>query len=167
MFHPCPKTLFKQGVILGLRQFPLKPLFYSFSCFSLFWSQKTFLAKIDTVHENAPCFSLPDTNSVRQFYENTFFHVAHFWMTTFKNTIFIGFLAFSILSFFCFSVSNIEKTKQKCNFLFENLIGDVPTILQKKTFWHKLTLFVFINILKNTIKWGMYSEKHKKTWARL
>ena len=30
--------------------------FYSFSCFTLFWSKKKILAKTDSVHENARFF---------------------------------------------------------------------------------------------------------------
>ena len=59
--------------------------FYSVSCFALFWSKKN-LAKTDSVHENARFFSLPDTNSVRQFLLKIllFFDFSHFWMTTLK-----------------------------------------------------------------------------------
>ena len=43
-----------------------------------------------------------------------FCHFSHFWRTTFKNTIFIGFLGlFHFVFFFWFSVSNIKKTKTK------------------------------------------------------
>ena len=62
-------------------------------------------------------------------------------MTTLKNTIFIGFfLPFPFVLFFCFYFSNIKKDKnKKCKFLFENLIFDIPKILQKHyfgTMWH-------------------------------
>ena len=47
--------------------------FFSFSWFALFWSK---LAKTDSVHENA-FFSLPDTNSVRQFLLKILFLLFH------------------------------------------------------------------------------------------
>ena len=77
---------------------------------------KNFLAKTDSVHENARFFSLPDTNSVRQFLPKIhFFDFSHFCMTTSKNTIFIGFfgLFHFLFFFFCFYFSNIKKTKTK------------------------------------------------------
>ena len=59
-------------------------------------------------------------------------------MTTLKKPIFIGFFGlfhFIIFSFFCFCFPNIKKEKnKKCNFLFENLIFDIPQILQKHYF---------------------------------
>ena len=47
------------------------------------------LAKTDSVHENARFFSLPDTNSVKHFFEKSiFFDFSHFWMTTLKKHYF-------------------------------------------------------------------------------
>ena len=58
-------------------------------------------------------------------------------MTTSKKTIFIGFWAFSIFFFFFFLFLGLQHKKgknKKCNFLFENLIFDIPQILQKHYF---------------------------------
>ena len=103
------KHLFpKKGVIFVFFffcNFRWNPYFYSVSCFALFWSKKI-LAKTDSVHENARFFSLPDTNSVRQFLLKIhFFDFSHFWMTTLKKPIFIGFFGLFHFLFFLFSVS--------------------------------------------------------------
>ena len=62
-------------------------------------------------------FSLPDTHSVRQFLLKIhFWDFSHFWMTTAKKHIFIGFFClfhFVCFSFFCFYFSNIKKRQQK------------------------------------------------------
>ena len=48
----------------------------------------------------------------------------------------MAFSIFFFFSFFCFYFSNIKKEKnKKCNFLFENLIFDIPQILQKTLFY--------------------------------
>ena len=47
--------------------------------------------------------------------------------------------------------------EKKCNFLFENLIFDIPQIL-KKHYFDTVALFVFLKMPKNTIKMGS-SEK--------
>ena len=52
--------------------------------------------------------------------------------------------------------------KRKCNFLFENIIFDIPKILQKHYFgttWHYLCFF---NIPQNTIKTGKTVKTKKK-----
>ena len=141
--------------------FRWNPYFYSVSCFALFWSKKI-LAKTDSVHENARFFSLPDTNSVRQFLLKIhFFDVSHFWMTTFKNPIFIGFFGLFHLFFFFFLFLFLQHKKEKhkkCNFLFENLIFDNPKFA-KTLFWHTVTLFVLLKMPKNTIKLGKTAKK--------
>ena len=84
-------------------------------------------------------FSLPDTNSVNHFLLKIHF----FWFFTFlhdhlKKTYFYRvFLAFPILFFFFFLFLGLQHKKgknKKCNFLFENLIFDIPQILQKHYF---------------------------------
>ena len=48
-------------------------------------------------------------------------------------------------------------------FLFDNLIFDIPKILQKKTlFWHNVTLFVFSKIPKKHYKNGGETVEKKK-----
>ena len=59
-------------------------IFIVFLGLQCFWSQK-FLAKTDSVHENVRFFSLPDTNSVRQFLLKSMFPFCSFWMTTLKT----------------------------------------------------------------------------------
>ena len=89
--------------------FPLKPQFlWSFPVFTVmvpkhFWPRQIM------------CMKIPDKNSVRQFLikKNPFsLHFSLFWMTTLKTHFLKVFWPFSIL-FFCFSCSNIKKTKQK------------------------------------------------------
>ena len=116
-FNHVKKHLFaKKGVIFAFLQFLLKPLFYSVSCFTLFWSKKH-LAKTDSCNENARCYFPFLTQIVSaNFPKKSFFDFSHFWMTTLKKPIFIGFLGFFPFRFFplfCFSLSNIKKTKTK------------------------------------------------------
>ena len=50
-------------------------------------------------------------------------------------------------------------------FLFDNLIFDIPTVLQtKKLFWHNVTLFVFLSMPPKHYKMGENNET-KKTWT--
>ena len=135
-------TFFKEKVsFLVLGNFRRNPYFYSFSCFALFWSKKN-LAKTDSCNENALFFSLPDTNSVRQFWLKIhFYDFSHFWMTTLKKPIFIGFFCY----FLFFSVSFFQHKKEKnkkCNFLFENLIFDNPKFCKNTILTHNVTLLV-------------------------
>ena len=53
-----PKNTFFQKKVsfLVLGNFRWNHYFYSFSWFTLFWAQKNFLAKTDSVHENARFF---------------------------------------------------------------------------------------------------------------
>ena len=91
-------------------------------------------------------FSLPDTNSVRQFLLKIHFSdFSYFWMTTFKKKnyfyrVFWPF-PFCLFFFFLFLFLQQKDKNKKCNFLFENLIFDIPKILQKHyfgTMWHYL-----------------------------
>ena len=70
--HLFPKKV--SWLVLG--NFRWNHYFYSVSWFALFWAQKI-LAKTDTVHENARFFSLPDTNSVKQFLQKSIFLIFH------------------------------------------------------------------------------------------
>ena len=95
-FSHVKKTFFKETVsFLVLGNFRWNHYFYSFSWFTLFWSKKI-------VGQNRSCarkcafFSLPDTNSVRQFsLKIHFFLIFHIF----------GWPPFSILFVFLFSVS--------------------------------------------------------------
>ena len=60
-------TFFKEKVsFMVLGNFRWNHYFYSFPGLHCF-GPKNILAKTDSVHENARFFSLPDTNTVRQF----------------------------------------------------------------------------------------------------
>ena len=128
--------------------------FYSVSWFSLFWADKT-----DSVNENG-FFSLPDTNSVRQVLIKIHFFISPFLDDHLKKHYFLGFF---FLFFFClFLCLQHKKDKNKeCNFIFENLIFDIQTILQNDyfgTMWHYLC---FQTCPKNTLQMG----KTVKTWT--
>ena len=115
-FNHVKKHLFqRKGVIFDFGQFPLKPQFSSFCWFTLFWSKKI-LANTDSCNENARFFSLPDTNSVRQFLLKIHF----FWFFTFlddhlKNSIFIGFFAIFLFCFFFFLFLFLQHKKKEKN----------------------------------------------------
>ena len=83
----------------------------------LFWSKKHFWPKQIVCTKMRAFFSLPDTNSVRQFLLKIYFlGFFTFWMTTAKKTVFTGFWGlfhFVCFSFFCFYFSNVKKTKTK------------------------------------------------------
>ena len=116
------------------------------------------------MHENARFFSLPDTNSVRQFLLKIHFCAfSHFWMTTFKKSYFYRvFWPFFIFFFFFFLFLFFQHKKgknKKCNFLFENLIFDIPQILQKHYFDTLLHYLCFQKYPKNTIKMGKTVKK--------
>ena len=91
------------------------------------------------------------------------FFIFYFLDDRLKNTIFIGLcLPFpsSFVSFFLLLFLQHKKEKQKCKSLFENLIFDIPKILQKHyfgTMWHYLC---FQKYPQNTIKMG-------KQWKNL
>ena len=66
-FNHVKKHLFqRKGVIFGFGQFRWNHYFYSFSWFTLFWSKKNFGQNRSCARKCA-FFSLPDTNSARQF----------------------------------------------------------------------------------------------------
>ena len=84
-------------------------------------------------------------------------------MTTSKKTYFyriFGPFAFCLCFFFLFLFLQHKKDEnKKCNFLFENLIFDIPKILQKHyfdTMWHYLR---FQKCPKNIIKMGETVKK--------
>ena len=138
-------TFFKEKVsFLVLGNFRWNPDFYRFSWFTLFWSKKI-LTKTGSCNENARFFSLPDTNSVKQFLLKIYF----FWFFTFlddhlKKTLFFRFFCyfpFFFFSFFCSYFSNIKKNK-KCNFFSKTSFLITPNFA-KTLFWHTMTLFVF------------------------
>ena len=68
-FSTMSKNTFfpKKVSFLFFLQFPLKPLFLQCFLLCTVLVQKKILAKTDSCNENARFFSLPDTNSVRQF----------------------------------------------------------------------------------------------------
>ena len=86
-FSPMSKnTFFKEKVsFLVLGNFRWNHYFYSFSWFTLFWSKKHFWPK-QIVCTKMRFFSLPDTNSVRQFLLKIhFFDFSHFGWPLTKN----------------------------------------------------------------------------------
>ena len=147
-FSPMSKNSFFQKKVsfLVLANIRWNHYFYSFSCFTLFWSKKKFWPKQIVCTKMRVFFSLPDTNSVRQFLQkNPFFDFSYFWMTTLKKHYFyrvFWLFPFSFFLPFLFLYLQHKKVKnKKCNFLFENLIFDISKILQKHyfdTLWHYL-----------------------------
>ena len=96
-------------------------------------------------------------------------------MTTLKKPIFIGFFGlfhFLFFSFFLFLGLQHKKGKnKKCNFLFENLIFDIPQIenlifdipqICKNTI---LTHCDTICVSKNAQKHYKTGEKQQKSWT--
>ena len=79
-------------------------------------------------------------------------------MTTFKNTIFIGLLPFSIFFFFffCFYFSNIRKNKNAI-FFSKSSFWDPPNFA-KTLFWHNVTLFVLSKMPPKHYKLGKTSK---------
>ena len=114
--HPSQKHLFqKRGVIFCFGQFPLKPHFCSFSWFWLFWAKKV-LAQNNSVHENAPFFSLPDTNSVKRFLlKIKIFHFSHVGWPPYKTLFLWGSGAFArlLFSFLLFLFRQHKEDKNK------------------------------------------------------
>ena len=111
-------TFFKEKVsFLVLGNFRWNHYFYSFSWFTLFWSKKKFWPKQIVCTKMRVFFSLPDTNSVRQFLLKIhFFCFFTFLDDHLKKTYFyrvFGPFPFSFFSFFCFYFSNIKKEKTK------------------------------------------------------
>ena len=112
-------------------------------------------------------FSLPDTNSVRQFLQKIHFLIFHIFAWPPQKTLFfIGFLgSFPFFFFFLFLFLQHKKDKnKKCNFLFENLIFDIPKILQNHyvgTVWHYLCFQKYQKHYKN----GENSEKDESPHA--
>ena len=96
----------KKVSFLFFLQFPLKPLFIVFPALHCSGPKK-FWPKQNSVHENARFFSLPDTNSVRQFLLKI--HFFTFLNDHLKKPIFIGF--FGLFHFFSVSISPTQKTK--------------------------------------------------------
>ena len=84
-------TFFKKKVsFLLFDNLRWNPYFYSVFCFALFWSKKKFWPKQIVCTKMRVFFSLPDTNSVRQFLLKIHF----FWFFTFlddhlKKTLFL------------------------------------------------------------------------------
>ena len=112
---------------LFLGSFRLKDTFYSFSWFDCF-------GKIWGVHDNACFFSLPDTDSVRQFLLK--FHFCSFFSFLYGHLIYRALGQFHLAFFlFLFLFQQHTKTKTEKNyFLFENLIFVIPTIFRKHYF---------------------------------
>ena len=116
--------------------------------------QKHFWARTDSVHENARFFSLLDTNSVRQFWLKLHFSIfLSFGCLPRKHCFYRVVWPFSIF-IFCFSCSNIKIKNKKCNFIFENVIFDIPTILRNTILAQLDTMCVFLNMPQNTLNFG-------------
>ena len=116
------------------------PYFYSFSCFTLFWSKKKFWPK-QIVCTKMRVFSPFLTQIVSGNFckkKILFSDFSYFWITTLKKPYFYRvFFAFSLFFFLPFLFLYLQHKKgknKKCNFLFENLIFDIPKILQKHYF---------------------------------
>ena len=96
------------------------PIFIVFSALHCFGPKKIWPKQI--VATKMRFFSLPDTNSVRQFWLKIhFFDFSHFWMTTLKKPYlyrFFCYFPFFVFFFFLFLFSNIKKKKQKMPFSF-------------------------------------------------
>ena len=144
-------------------QFPLKPLFLL--CFLLYTVlvQKKFWPK-QIVATKMRVFCFPSWHKQCQaiFAKNPFFWFSQFWMTTFKNPIFIGFFGlfhFLFFSFFCFYFSNKKRKNQKCNFLFENIIFDNPKFCKNTILTHCDTICASKNAKKHYKTAGKNSKK--------
>ena len=161
--HPFPKKRCHFCFFAISAETPIFIVFPALHCFG----PKKILAKTDSVHENARFFSLPDTNSVRQFLLKIhFFDFSHFWMTTLKKTYFYRVFwsfPFSFFSFFLFLFLQHKKEKTK-NAIFSSKTSFLITQNFAKTlFWHTVTLFVF---LKKPPKHYKTREKQQnKTWT--
>ena len=140
-------TFFKEKVsFLVLGNFRWNHYFYSFSWFALFWSKKKFWPK-QIVCTKMRVFSpfLTQIVSPNFCQKSIFWDFSHFWMTTAKKPYFYRVFwpfPFCLFFFLLFLFFQHKKDKnKKCNFLFENLIFDIPKILQKHyfcTMWHYL-----------------------------
>ena len=141
-FSPMSKNSFFQKKVsfLVLANFRWNHYFYSFSCFTLFWSKKKFWPKQIVCTKMRVFFSLPDTNSVRQFLQKNpffFFDFSYFWMTTLKKTYFyrvFWLFPFSFFLPFLFLYLQHKKSKTK------NAI-----------FFSKTSFLTFPKFCKNTI----------------
>ena len=140
--------------------------FYSFSCFTLFWSKKKFWPKQIVCTKMRVFFSLPDTNSVRQFLQkNPFFFLifSYFWMTTLKKTYFyrvFGFFPFSFFLPFLFLYLQHKKgKKQKMQFSFRKPHFWHSQNFAKTLFWHTVALFVFLKMPKKHYTTGEKTAK--------
>ena len=116
------------------------------------------------MHENARFFSLPDTNSVRQFLLKIhFFCFFTFLDDHLKKTIFIGFWGlfhFLFFSFFCFYFSNIKKEKTKNAIFFSKPSFLTSPKFCKTLFWHIVALFLFLKMPRKHYKTG------EKQWKK-
>ena len=165
-FSPMSKnTFFKEKVsFLVLGNFRWNHYFYSFSWFTLFWSKKNFWPK-QIVCTKMRVFSPFPTQIVSGNFckkKSIFFAFSHFWMTTLKNPIFIGFFGlFHFFFFFLFLFFQHKKEKQKMQFSFQKPHFWHPPNFAITLFWHTAALFVFLKMPKNTIKLGEKQWKQK------
>ena len=109
-------------------------------------------------------FSLPDTNSVRQFLLKIhfFFAFSHFWRTTLKKPYFYRVFwpfPFYYFSIFQFLFSNIKKEKTKNAIFFSKTSFWHPPNFAKTLFWHTVALFVFLKMPPKHYKNGENNEK--------
>ena len=155
LFTHVKKQLFSKKTVSFwvLGNFRWNHYFYSFSGFSLFWSKKKFGQNRECARKCS--FILPSWHKKCQaiFAKNLFVSFFSCLDDHLKNTNFWKvFWPFSIL--FLFLLQQQEDKNKKCNFLFENLNVDIPTILRKHYFgtnWHYLCLYAYP---KNTIQLG-------------
>ena len=140
-------------------------VFPGLHCFGpkrLFWPKQIACTKMHVF------FSLPDTNSVRQFLQKLhFFTSFHFWMTTLKRPCFIGFFClfpFCCFSFFCFSI-NIKTPKTKNAIFFSKTLFLISRQFCENTILAQCDTICVLNKPKNTKKLGENSEKKRKDFG--
>ena len=149
-------TFFKKRVsFLVLDNFRSNHYFYGFFQVFTVLVPNNFLAKTDSVHENAVFFSLPDTNSVRQFSLKIHFFIFSFLDDHLKNTIFIGFGGLFLPCLFLLQQHKKDKNK-KCNFFSKT------SFLTSRQFRRTQidTIFVFKHAPKTLYKWVKNSKNN-------
>ena len=106
-------------------------------------------------------FSLPDTNSVRQFLQKIQFFIFHILDDHLKKHYLYRFFGLSIFFFFCFYYSNIKRKNKKCNFFPKTSFLTSPKFCTEKhyfgTMWHYLC---FQKYPKTLQKWGKQWTKN-------
>ena len=165
-FSTMSKNTFFQKKVSFLFFFAIsaETLFYSVSCFALFWSKKIWPKQIVCTKTR---FCLPSWHKSCQpiFAENPFLLIFQiFGWPPSKNPIFIGFLCLFHFLFFFFLFLGLQhkKGKTKMQFSFRKPDFWHPPNFAKTLFWHIAALLVFLKMPPNTIKLGKTANK---TWT--